>query len=48
MHDMTSRDKMLQVRLSGEEQDKLRRFAKNKGWTQAQAVRDWIRRLPQK
>ena len=45
---MTTRDKIFQVRLSAEEQEKLKRFAESKGWSQAQAVRDWIRRLPQK
>jgi predicted DNA-binding protein len=45
---MTTRDKFIKIRLSEEEQDKLKRFAESKRWSQAQAVRDWIRRLPQK
>jgi protein-arginine kinase activator protein McsA len=45
---MANRDKWLKIRISEQEQDKLKRFAESKGWSQAQAVRDWIRRLPKK
>lgn len=40
------REKWLKVRLSEEEHKKLQNFANSKSETQAQAVRTWIHRLP--
>lgn len=40
------RSKWLKFRVSESELEKVRAYAASKGWTQAQAVREWIKRLP--
>jgi hypothetical protein len=42
------RTEWLKVRLSTAELEKLRQHATGKGWNLSQAVREWIRCLPQK
>jgi predicted DNA-binding protein len=43
-----ARDKILRVRLSDEEWEKLDAYAKSKDYTLTEVIRDYIKRLPKK
>ncbi|WP_013322153.1 ribbon-helix-helix protein, CopG family [Gloeothece verrucosa] len=41
-----SRDEQLKVRLTKEEMERLEAYAKSKGYSKSEIIRDYIKRLP--
>jgi predicted DNA-binding protein len=45
VHDM-AREEQLKVRLTKEEMERLEAYAKSKGYSKSEVIRDYIKRLP--